>query len=228
MGMSSPTLPEPGRPQRELLVSKGWLQAVALVVLFGFFVLGLLAYRTYTEQPPIPERVVDPAGETIYTRDDVMAGQKVFLRNGLMEYGSIFGHGAYLGPDYTAEYLHNAAERVLDSYGGPRSDRARTRTIEDFQTNRYDEDERHARVHRGAGGRLRGAPGRLPRVLLQPDDRVRAAAPGDRRRGRDPRADRVLQLVGVDRRRRAGPATTTRTRTAGRPSRSSTTSRART
>jgi nitric oxide reductase subunit B len=138
--MSSPTLPEPGRPQRELLVSKGWLQAVALVVLFGFFVLGLLAYRTYTEQPPIPERVVDPAGETIYTHDDVMAGQKVFLRNGLMEYGSIFGHGAYLGPDYTAEYLHNAAQRVLDSYGGPESDRARTRTIEDFQTNRYDED----------------------------------------------------------------------------------------
>jgi nitric oxide reductase large subunit len=43
--------------------------------------------------------VVDPAGETIFTRDDVMDGQEVFLRNGLMEYGSIFGHGAYLGPD---------------------------------------------------------------------------------------------------------------------------------
>jgi nitric oxide reductase large subunit len=88
--------------RRPLLVSKGWLQAVALVVLFGFFVLGLLAYRTYTEQPPIPERVVDPAGGTIFTRDDVMSGQEVFLRNGLMEYGSIFGHGAYLGPDQAA------------------------------------------------------------------------------------------------------------------------------
>lgn len=49
-----------GSGRRELLVSKGWVQAVALVVLFGFFVLGLLAYRTYTGQPPIPERVVDP------------------------------------------------------------------------------------------------------------------------------------------------------------------------
>jgi nitric oxide reductase subunit B len=125
-------------PRRELLVSKGWLQAVALVVLFGFFVLGLLAYRTYTEQPPIPERVVDPDGQTIFTRDDVMDGQEVFLRNGLMEYGSIFGHGAYLGPDYTAEYLHNAALFVRDSYGGADSDRARTRTIDDFQINRYD------------------------------------------------------------------------------------------
>ena len=125
---------------RQLLVSKGWLQAVGLVVLFGFFVLGLLAYRTYTEQPPIPARVVDPDGETIFTEDDVMDGQEVFLRNALMEYGSIFGHGAYLGPDYTAEYLHNAALHVRDSYGGPRSDRARSRTIDDFQTNRYDED----------------------------------------------------------------------------------------
>jgi len=43
---------------RGLLVSKGWIQAVALVVVFGFFVLGLLAYRTYTDQPPIPARVV--------------------------------------------------------------------------------------------------------------------------------------------------------------------------
>jgi len=124
--------------RRPLLVSKGWLQAVALVVLFGFFVLGLLAYRTYTEQPPIPERVVDPAGETIFTRDDVMSGQEIFLRNGLMEYGSIFGHGAYLGPDYTADYLHNAALQVRDSYGGADSDRARTQTIQDFQTNRFD------------------------------------------------------------------------------------------
>ena len=132
---------EPVRGEtRELLVSKGWLQGVALVVLFGFFVLGLLAYRTYTEQPPIPARVVDPAGETVFTENDVMDGQEVFLRNGLMEYGSIFGHGAYLGPDYTAEYLHNAALHVRDSYGGPRSDRARSRTIDDFQTNRYDED----------------------------------------------------------------------------------------
>jgi nitric oxide reductase subunit B len=124
--------------RRPLLVSKGWVQAVALVVLFGFFVLGLLAYRTYTEQPPIPERVVDPAGAMIFTRDDVMSGQEVFLRNGLMEYGSIFGHGAYLGPDYTADYLHNAALHVRDRYGGADSDRARSRTVDDFQTNRYD------------------------------------------------------------------------------------------
>jgi nitric oxide reductase subunit B len=124
--------------RRELLVSKGWVQAVALVVLFGFFVLGLLAYRTYTGQPPIPERVVDPEGNVVYTGEDVTAGQEVFLRNGIMEYGSIFGHGAYLGPDFTADYLRRSALSVRDSYGGEGSDRAAASTVEDFKENRYD------------------------------------------------------------------------------------------
>ena len=55
--------------RRELLVSKAWLQAVALVFLLGFFVLGLLAYRTYQADPPIPERVVEPDGQTLFTRE---------------------------------------------------------------------------------------------------------------------------------------------------------------
>jgi len=89
--------------RREFLIAKGWLQAVVLVVLLGFFVLGLLAYRTYMAQPPIPARVVDEGGTVLFTGADISAGQQVFLHNGLMEYGSVFGHGAYLGPDYTAD-----------------------------------------------------------------------------------------------------------------------------
>ncbi len=124
--------------RRELLVSKGWVQASIVVFLFGFFVLGLLAYRTYTADPPIPDRVVTPEGQPLFTQEDVSQGQKVFLNNGLMEYGSVFGHGAYLGPDYTADYLHRAALSVEEYYGGPNSDRARRRTVADFQTNRHD------------------------------------------------------------------------------------------
>src|SRR5215212_295379 len=107
-----------GPERRELLISKGWVQAVALVVLFGFLVLGLLAYRAYSGQPPIPDRVVDSQGEVIFTSEDVSAGQGVFLKNGLMQYGSIFGHGAYLGPDFTAGYLRRSALFVRQSYGG--------------------------------------------------------------------------------------------------------------
>src|SRR5215216_7343078 len=112
-----------GQRRRGLLVSKGWVQAVALVVLFGFFVLGLLAYRAYTGQ-------------------DVIAGQGVFLKNGLMQYGSIFGHGAYLGPDYTSDYLRRSALAVRESYGGEGSDRAAASTVDDFKQNRYDPETR--------------------------------------------------------------------------------------
>src|SRR5262245_25373941 len=129
-------MPSTGR--REFLISKAWIQAVLLVVLFGFFVLGLLAYRTYQAHPPVPTRVVAPSGETLFTGSDVSAGQKVFLNNGLMEYGSAFGHGAYLGPDYTADYLRRSSDIVRQSYGGSSSDSAVQKTIEDMRSNRYD------------------------------------------------------------------------------------------
>jgi nitric oxide reductase subunit B len=124
--------------KRSLLVSKGWIQAVLIVMLCGFSILGVLAYRTYTDEPPIPSRVLDPGGKVLFTGTDITAGQEIFFRNGLMEYGSIFGHGAYLGPDFTADYLHRASEMVTVSYGGPESESARHKTITDFKTNRYD------------------------------------------------------------------------------------------
>jgi len=127
-----------GGARRGLLVSSGWIQAGAAVVLFGFFVMGLLAYRTYTAEPPIPARVTAPDGAVLFTGAEITAGQQVFLKNGLMEYGSIFGHGAYLGPDYTADYLHRAALAVEAAYGGPDAGPAHALTVLDFKTNRYD------------------------------------------------------------------------------------------
>jgi nitric oxide reductase subunit B len=125
--------------RRELLVSKAWIQAAVLVILVGFFILGLLAYRTYVAHPPVPKRAVDPQGRVVFTGADVSRGQRVFLHNGLMEYGSAFGHGAYLGPDFTADYLRREALIVQRAYGGSRSDAAARRTIADIRANRYDE-----------------------------------------------------------------------------------------
>src|ERR1039457_81469 len=95
--------------KQSLLVSKGWIQAVGLVMLFGFFVLGLLAYRTYTDEPPIPARVVDPDGNVLFTGTDVTAGQEIFLKNGLMEDGSIFWHRADFGAGFFPRYFPRAA-----------------------------------------------------------------------------------------------------------------------
>ncbi len=125
--------------RRGLLVSRVWVQATLLVVVCGFFILGLLAYRTYMAHPPVPKLVVDSRGHVLYTGRDIQKGQQVFLHNGLMEYGSAFGHGAYLGPDFTADYLRRSADLVRRSYGGAASDSAGGRTIADLRANRYDE-----------------------------------------------------------------------------------------
>ena len=122
--------------KRELLISKGWIQAVALVGLCGFLLLGILAYRTYTDEPPIPSQVIGANGQLLFTGEDVTAGQEVFLKNGLMEYGSIFGHGAYLGPDFTADYLHRAA-LIANGLNGSSSQTTQESTIADFKANRY-------------------------------------------------------------------------------------------
>ncbi|MCW2680868.1 MAG: nitric oxide reductase [Frankiales bacterium] len=130
----------PVRPQRrELLVSRWWIQGGLLVAVLGLFGLVLMGFQTYQHHPPIPDRVVSESGTTVYTGADVTAGQRAFLGNGLMEYGSIFGHGAYLGPDFTADYLHRSAEHVRASYGGDGSDSAQQRTVEEFKTNRYED-----------------------------------------------------------------------------------------
>jgi nitric oxide reductase subunit B len=125
--------------RNDLLISKGWIQAIAIVGLCGFSILGVLAYHTYSDAPPIPSTVAGPNGQTVFTGEDVKAGQGVFLKNGLMQFGSIFGHGGYLGPDFTADYLHRAAilaERQGD--GAPAGD-LRARIIADFKANRYDD-----------------------------------------------------------------------------------------
>ena len=103
--------------------------------------LGLLAYRTYVASPPIPERVVDSEDRVLFTGEDVLEGQRLFLRKGLMQYGSIFGHGGYLGPDYTADYLRRAALSVSRAHGGAEGE-PNADAVRDFKENRYDPTSR--------------------------------------------------------------------------------------
>jgi len=86
-------------------------------MVFGFTILIWRSVATYSDAPPIPASVVGPAGDTLFTADDILAGQQVFLKYGLMENGSIWGHGAYLGPDFSAEYLHSLSLGTADAIG---------------------------------------------------------------------------------------------------------------
>jgi nitric oxide reductase subunit B len=121
-----------------MMVGKGWVQGVAIVMLFGFTVMGILAYRTYTNSMPQPEQVVSTTGAVVFTSTDITAGQKLFLARGLMEYGSIVGHGGYLGPDFTADYLRRAAEFVDTALRSQGVADPHAEMIKEFRTNRYD------------------------------------------------------------------------------------------
>ena len=136
--MSSAATAEGATSRRARLIGKGWIQGVALVMLFGFTVMGLLAYRTYTNSMPQPERVVTENGETLFTTQDITEGQKLFQARGLMEYGSILGHGGYLGPDFTAEYLRMEATSVKEQLASQGVDDPAAATKEMLRTNRYD------------------------------------------------------------------------------------------
>jgi len=96
-------------------LSPWWRHATILVMIAGFSVLSLVTVLTYTNAPPIPGRVTDATGATLFDRQAILKGQEVFLKYGLMEHGTLWGHGAYLGPDYTAEYLHRLAEICGDA-----------------------------------------------------------------------------------------------------------------
>src|SRR5262245_28801688 len=95
-------------------LSPWWRHATILVMIAGFSVLTYVTVLTYNNAPPIPGRVVDAAGTTLFDRPAILRGQETFLKYGLMEHGSLWGHGAYLGPDYSAEYLHRLAEICIE------------------------------------------------------------------------------------------------------------------
>ena len=133
--LSSPT---EDSPSTQPMVGKGWVQGVALVLIFGFFVMGILVYRTYTASMPMPDKVVTEAGEVLFTGADITRGQELFQARGLHEYGSVVGHGAYLGPDYTADYLRRATDDVGAQFQAQGLGDPKSAVVRDFRTNRYD------------------------------------------------------------------------------------------
>jgi nitric oxide reductase subunit B len=108
-----------------------------LTFVVGFAIMGYLALRVHSDYAPVPGRVVDETAGPLMTREEILQGQEAFLTHGLMQFGSVYGHGAYLGPDFTADYLHRQAELMRDFYGGGPD--AEEKVRRELQTNRYDE-----------------------------------------------------------------------------------------
>lgn len=87
-----------------------------LVVIISFGVLLYYGYEIYQVSPPVPESVVDESGEVIFTESDIKDGQNIWQSIGGQEVGSIWGHGAYIAPDWTADWLHREAIHILNIY----------------------------------------------------------------------------------------------------------------
>lgn len=96
-------------------MKKLWI-SFTLVMLFSFLVLGWIGTRIYQEMPPIPDKVVTTDGQTLIDTGEITAGQNVWQSMGGMEVGSIWGHGSYVAPDWTADWLHREAVFILDQW----------------------------------------------------------------------------------------------------------------
>jgi nitric oxide reductase subunit B len=96
-------------------MKKLWV-SFALVFFLSFAVLGWIGTRIYQKMPPIPESVVTTSGTVVVPNGDIERGQNVWQALGGMEVGSVWGHGSYVAPDWTADWLHREAIFVLNDW----------------------------------------------------------------------------------------------------------------
>ncbi len=126
-----------------------WL-VLAIVVAGSFGALLYYGGEIYQEAPPIPDRIVATDGQLLFTGEQILAGQDVWRSIGGQELGSIWGHGAYTAPDWTADWLHREATWILNEWATREFDQAyeeldrerqaalRARLETEFRTNTYD------------------------------------------------------------------------------------------
>ncbi len=99
------------------------LKSYFLIAIFGSMVVALIGYYyTQRDLPPYPEKVLSEKGNLLTGKEQIMAGQQVWQKYGLMDLGSVWGHGTYRGPDFTAQALHKMGQSMhekmaRDKYG---------------------------------------------------------------------------------------------------------------
>jgi len=124
-------------------------------LLVSFTVLLTGGYWIFKEMAPRPLEVTSENGDVIFTKDSIVGGQAVFQKYGLMDYGTVLGHGSYMGPDYTAEALKIYTEAMQnfrsqekyqkDFHDLNKDDQSivRERVKKEMRENRYDSEKDH-------------------------------------------------------------------------------------
>ena len=92
---------------------KLWIGFI-LVMVISFSVMLYFGREIYREAPPVPEKVIKEDGTVLFTGQDIKDGQNVWQSLGGQEVGTVWGHGAYQAPDWSADWLHREAVFMLD------------------------------------------------------------------------------------------------------------------
>lgn len=126
-----------------------WL---VLICIITFTVLLSAGAAIWKNAPPIPVTVVSPTQEVILTASEIQTGQETYLARGGQHIGSIWGHGSYLAPDWTADFLHRwglatagilhngnpkFSQADLEALSAPERASLQARVQEQFKSNRY-------------------------------------------------------------------------------------------
>lgn len=131
--------------------TKNWWKPLLFILIISVAGVFMIGYQTYVDAPPIAD-FKSETGETIIASKDITAGQEVFHKYALMEYGSLFGDGAQRGPDFTAEALHEMVlsmnEFAVKDFEQQRNQAPDATTVkvigdqvkEEIKRNRYDEN----------------------------------------------------------------------------------------
>ena len=98
-------------------MKKLWILLFGVFV-FSFAILGWVGTEIFRQAPPIPKEVSTTTGTTFIAPEEIEKGQNVWQAMGGMEMGSIWGHGSYVAPDWTADYLHREALFILNEWSG--------------------------------------------------------------------------------------------------------------
>ncbi|RUR80801.1 nitric-oxide reductase large subunit [Chlorogloeopsis fritschii PCC 9212] len=138
--------------KRRSLSFPAWLVLICIV---AFTVLLAAGAAIWKNAPPVPEVVRSQQQEIVFTKAEIQAGQETYLARGGQHVGSIWGHGSYLAPDWTADVLHrwglatagvlyndnpDFSQADLEALPAPEKASLQALVSQEFKTNRYDSE----------------------------------------------------------------------------------------
>jgi len=119
-----------------------------------FCLLGWFGREIYRQAPPIPERVQSVDGQLLFDAKTILDGQTAWQSIGGMQLGSIWGHGAYQAPDWTADWLHRELTAWLELAAQHAYGKAYNETSDDQQALLRHQLKREYRGNRVVDGTL--------------------------------------------------------------------------